>query len=190
MFPLASNDALYGNPTCSRDSSIFKKYGCYDFKENYYLIVFYLIFCLYFMFSALQIRQGYPDWKEPSSLTSKVDAFHMNGNLIFYSLPFMLELKTILDWCFTKTSLDIFQWLELAEINHAMFNAKNSNPPYYARKLGTKISAGEKRFCGCFCISVMLFFLVGPFLFFSDLRYIADSNPVNDAKISLTVIFN
>ena len=71
-----------------------------------------------------------------------------------------------------------------------MFNAKNSNPPYYARKLGTKISGGEKRFCGCFCISVILFFLVGPFLFFSDLRYIADSNPVNDAKISLTVIFN
>lgn len=36
----------------------------------------------------------------------------------------------------------------------------------------------------------MLFFLVGPFLFFSDLRYIANDNPVSDAKSWLTVIFH
>lgn len=68
-----------------------------------------------------------------------------------------------------------------------MFNAKNSNTSYYTRKLGTKISGGEKRFCGCFCLSIMLFFLVGPFLFFSDLRYIANENPVIDAKIGVTL---
>ena len=36
----------------------------------------------------------------------------------------------------------------------------------------------------------MLFFLVGPFIFFSDLRYIANDNPVGDAKSWLTVIFH
>ena len=52
-------------------------------------------------------------------------------NLIFYNLPFLIELKTVLDWCFTKTSLDIFQWFELAEINNAMFNAQISNKSYF-----------------------------------------------------------
>lgn len=56
--------------------------------------------------------------------------------MIYYNLPFLVELKTTLDWCFTKTTLDIFQWLELAEINNQMFNAKMGNQSYYQKKLG------------------------------------------------------
>jgi Piezo non-specific cation channel, R-Ras-binding domain len=107
--------------------------------------------------------------------------------MIFYNLPFLLELKTVLDWCFTKTSLDVFQWLELAEINNQMFNATNGNPGLYKRRLGTKVTGFEKRFCGSICVSLMLFFLVGPFLFFSNLRYIAADNPVLDAAIGVKV---
>jgi hypothetical protein len=139
------------------------------------------------MKSALQIRYGYPDWKDPSSLTSTYGLFPWLGNMIFYSLPFLLELKTVLDWCFTKTSLDVFQWLELGEINNQMFNATNGNPGLYKRKLGTRVSSFEKRLCGSICVSVMLFFLVGPFLFFSNLRYIASDNPVLDATLGVKI---
>jgi len=66
----------------------------------------------------MQIRFGLPDWREPSSLTSTLTDLRQNLNLIYYNLPFLVELKTTLDWCFTKTTLDIFQWLELAEINN------------------------------------------------------------------------
>lgn len=119
VFPIASNDAIYGQPHCNRNAeSTFKQYGCFDFKSNFHLIFFYIIFCQYFRLSALQIRYGYADWKEPSSLTSTYGVFPWLGNMIFYSLPFLLELKTVLDWCFTKTSMDVFQWLELAEINN------------------------------------------------------------------------
>jgi len=77
--------------------------------------------------SALQLRYGYPDWKMPSSLTSVDNTTHVFANSTFYSLPFLLELKTIIDWCFTKTSLNLKQWLDLAEINHVMFVVKNKN---------------------------------------------------------------
>lgn len=31
LFPIASNDAIYGQPTCKRSSAIFSTYGCFDF---------------------------------------------------------------------------------------------------------------------------------------------------------------
>jgi hypothetical protein len=108
IFPLSSNDAIYGTPYCDKSSSQYSKYGCLSFNQNWYLILFYMIFCWYFMLSALQIRYGYPDFKEPSSLTSKDGTVPVLLYRVFYILPFMLELKTILDWCFQKTSLDLF----------------------------------------------------------------------------------
>lgn len=67
-----------------------------------------------------------------------------------------------------------------------MYNA-NNNVAAYQRKLGTKTTKFEKQLCGCFCLSVMLFFLVGPFLFFSNLRYIANYNSITDSRIALTL---
>jgi hypothetical protein len=123
LFPIASNEAIYGQSTCNPESNAFKDYGCFDFNQNIHLIIFYLLFCEYFRQSALQIRYGFSDWKEPSSLTRRATSLAQNLNLIYYNLPFLVELKTVLDWYFTKTSLDIFQWLELTEINTQLFNA-------------------------------------------------------------------
>lgn len=179
-FPLSSNIAIYGTPYCLTTSSQYSKYGCFDFRQNGYLIIFYLIFCYYFMLSALQIRHGYPDWRLPSSLTTVVARHRHIAHLIFYNLPFLVELKTILDWCWSKTSLDLMQWLELAEINVAMYNNRNSNKVNFEKPLGEKTSKCEKMICGCFCLTSILFFLVGPFLFFSNLSTFAKENLVND----------
>jgi hypothetical protein len=45
-----------------------------------------------------------------------------------------MELKTVLDWAFTNTSLSVSQWLELTEINVAMFNNRNINKYFYFEK--------------------------------------------------------
>lgn len=139
------------------------------------------------MLSALQIRYGYPDYKEPSSLTATDGLGPVLLMRVFHMLPFMQELKTILDWCFQKTSLDLFQWLELVEINTEMFFFKNGNKAFFERKLGTRISRFEKCLCGCFCLGTILFFLVGPFFMFSNLSVIADQNLVIDAQMEFTL---
>jgi len=68
-----------------------------------------------------------------------------------------------------------------------MFNAKMSNTSYYKRKLGQKIGPFEKKFCGSICLTIMLFFLVGPFVFFSNLRIIAAYNPISDLSIDFAI---
>jgi hypothetical protein len=107
IFPLVSNYAIYGQPTCDPTSVSYTEVGCFNFSSNIYLIIFYLIFCRYFTLSALQIRYGLPDFRKGSSLMAKFDLAHSLRYRVFYLLPFLLELKTVLDWCFTKTSLDI-----------------------------------------------------------------------------------
>jgi hypothetical protein len=34
--------------------------------------------------------------------------------LLYYNIPFIMELKTLLDWTFTKTALDAMEWLQVA----------------------------------------------------------------------------
>jgi len=68
-----------------------------------------------------------------------------------------------------------------------MFNSKMGNTSYYEKKLGKKVSPMEKKICGCFCLGIMLFFLVGPFVFFSNMRFIAAYNPINDLQIDFAL---
>jgi hypothetical protein len=85
-------------------------YGCLNFHKNFALFSFYLLFCLYFMISAIQIRYGLPYTRKSSSLATKVDRVHQIIMLLYCNIPFLLELKAVLDWCFTKTGLDLLQW--------------------------------------------------------------------------------
>jgi hypothetical protein len=151
------------------------------------LVIFYVIFCRYFTLSALQIRYGLPDTRKASSLTNSYDSLSCIGYRIFYILPFLLELKVILDWCFTKTSLDVFQWLELAQVHSEFYFYKCSNTSYFKRPWGEQIKKFEKYLCGCFCIGLIMFFLAGPFLFFSNLSAIAKPNLITDAELEFGI---
>lgn len=60
-WPIAGNFKLYHQPQC--DLELKQYYGCRNFQDNGYLRVFYILVCLYFMLSALQMRYGYSIYK-------------------------------------------------------------------------------------------------------------------------------
>jgi len=63
----------------------------------------------YFWVSAAQIRHGYPEIRRNNFIMNRYDD-GISGDLLFtWSLiPFLLEIKIMLDWTLSKTSLDIF----------------------------------------------------------------------------------
>jgi len=73
------------------------------------------------------------------------------------------------------------------EVDTELFFFKNGNKGAFERKLGTRITRFEKCLCGCFCLGAILFFLVGPFLMFSNLSIIADENLVTDAQMQFNI---
>jgi hypothetical protein len=60
-FPLNANYALYENPVCDPKTS--KNYGCKSFEANGYLRIFYILYCIYLYYSAMQISSGLPIYR-------------------------------------------------------------------------------------------------------------------------------
>jgi hypothetical protein len=75
---------------------------------NWALICFYLLYCSYFFFSALQVRFGLPELRKGNFLMEGTEKINKIGFLVFQKIPFLWELRIVIDWTFTKTAIDLF----------------------------------------------------------------------------------
>lgn len=89
---------------------------CNPFNKNWYLIWFYIIFCIYFSLCAKQIMYGLPELKKGGFMLGHYDPLSKYTYQGWYYTPFLFELRTIVDWTFTTTALDVFQSISLAQI--------------------------------------------------------------------------
>lgn len=88
-------------------------YKCNDLNQNIYNAFFYVLSSLYFYISAIQIKYGLPEVLTSYFMMGKFHWLPKYLFLGFYYIPFLFELRTIIDWTFTKTSLDVYQWVKL-----------------------------------------------------------------------------
>ncbi|KAK9161398.1 hypothetical protein Syun_007739 [Stephania yunnanensis] len=67
---------------------------------------------------AMQIRYGVPHQSTlyQQFLTSKVSQINYLGYRLYRALPFLYELRCVLDWSCTTTSLTMYDWLKTKEI--------------------------------------------------------------------------
>ena len=61
------------------------------------------------------------------------------GYSIFAVVPFLYELRALLDWSCTATTLTLFDWLKLEDIHTSLFMITVS------RKMREKRSLGERQ---------------------------------------------
>ena len=80
----------------------------------------------------------------------------------------------MIDWSFTKTAMDLFEWIQLSQFNSEMFMANIAGKYTYLKKFGSSISVLEKYICGCSCIGALLVLIIGPFILFSNLSFISN----------------
>ena len=89
-------------------------YKCNTFQNNGWIITFYLMLCLYLTIQAYQMRIGLPEVRKGSFL---METFNPVSGVVYrgyLAIPFIFELRTLIDWTFTTTALDAFQWIKLA----------------------------------------------------------------------------
>jgi hypothetical protein len=109
--PVTGNYILYGSTFCDASQGSKYPYGCRNFHDSTYLMIFYALCCLYFMLSSLQIRHGFPIMKKASTiLQHNEDPLALIGAQVYAAIPFAIEIRCLLDFTFSKTSLDIFQF--------------------------------------------------------------------------------
>ena len=137
---------------------------------DFSLIVFYIFKIFYWYISGLQITVGY---KILSSKRLLMSNYSYVSSLIFstyYSLPFVYEIRTILDWTFAKTSMFYKLWLKVEDIHAELYmnqcdrELERSRGHVYGKSRGLL----EKLTGGCIMIIVMLFILWFPLLLMSS----------------------
>ncbi len=110
---------------------------CNEPHSNPFLMAFYVLYCVYFAASAMQIRSG---WTETAEGEVHREAGLGKGLItqIFFAIPFGWELQQIASWLWIKTSFDLFQWLKFEEIYTNLFLVNCNSKERQKIRIGTE----------------------------------------------------
>ncbi|GBG87247.1 hypothetical protein CBR_g45306 [Chara braunii] len=152
--------------------------------------VFYFLKSLSLALSALQLKYGHPtnSVRCGQFLMRKVSRLNWIGFSIYRGLPFVFELRSVLDWACTTTSLPLYDWLKLEDIYASLFlvqcDLKLSRERH---KLGERQEVTTK-FCNGCCLFIIIVSIIWlPMLMFSTGNPVNVPNPVIDVKLTVSL---
>lgn len=187
-YPLSAN---YLRRPPHYDCSSLHSSECKNFQVNSALQWFYILYLLYFLLSAAQVRRGMPSYRAGSMPLTRINNDAARYTFQAYmGLPFFFELRTMVDWSFTKTSLDMFQWFKFEEIYSQLYISKVLLRGYYSRPRGQPIAVCEKFCMGVCGLFLTLLLILGPLIIFSSLNPIVESNLVTSASVEVGALIN
>ena len=198
--PMSGNYSLYKTVFCqksegtdnteskdSNDSDDSEE--CNDFNENGYLIGFYVIYMIYFIFSGMQIKFGFYDMKKKSILKGGYSSMNKTFNTTFRVIPFLYEIKLAIDWAFTPTCLDFFQWNKYESVYDVVYTTYCVMKAKNITKIGQKVGIVSKASLGGVLSFALIILLVLPIFLFSSLNPNNKSNDLTGANIKIDLSF-
>ena len=183
FLPMYGNMKLNGNVYCTKED----KDSCNDFISNIWIIMFYLLNLLYIFVSSLQIKHGYLDMIPKSLLKTGESSIHSGIHTGYKAIPFLYELKLAIDWTFSRTSLDIFQWNKFEGVYDLLYTTLCAKKSLSQLPVGMSISNVQKGYLGVPIFSGILLLLIGPLLLFSNLNPINELNNITGAYIEMQI---
>ena len=157
-----------------------------SFLNSSAVIVVYLLKCCWFYFSGRQIRDGYPITLE-RNLTSSFSVTGYYIYIVYRAIPFLYELKTILEWATTPTTLEFFHWFILDDVKSELFQCECRWKALKAkdRPFGTPQKWYLKILVGGGLVLALALLLWVPLFLFSSSNPLLQSNPVTKAELSI-----
>ncbi|TKY52583.1 Piezo-type mechanosensitive ion channel-like [Spatholobus suberectus] len=139
---------------------------------------------------AVQIRYGIP-YKSTlyrQFLTSEVSRINYLGYRLYRALPFLYELRCVLDWSCTTTSLTMYDWLKLEDINASLYLVKCDSVLNRAtHKQGEKQTKMTKCCNGICLFFVLICVIWAPMLMYSSGNPTNIANPIKDASFQVYI---
>lgn len=150
----------------------------------------YLTKAISLALQALQIHYGVPHKSTlyRQFLTSKVSQINYLGFRLYRALPFLYELRCVLDWSCTTTSLTMYDWLKLEDIHASLYLVKcDADLNRATHKQGEKQTKMTK-FCSGICLFFILICVIwAPMLMYSSGNPTNIANPIKDASVQIDI---
>eukprot|EP00172_Hildenbrandia_rubra_P002041 Plantae.Rhodophyta-Hildenbrandia_rubra.ctg2701.p1 GENE.Plantae.Rhodophyta-Hildenbrandia_rubra.ctg2701~~Plantae.Rhodophyta-Hildenbrandia_rubra.ctg2701.p1 ORF type:complete len:1329 (+),score=139.93 Plantae.Rhodophyta-Hildenbrandia_rubra.ctg2701:195-3989(+) len=149
--------------------------------------IFYMIKCIYFLLSALQIRSGFPQYTTGQYLLRNYSVPGLVAFEIYNYIPFLWLTRTLLDWVVLPTSLELFQYFRFIDIYVWLYRnrAVNQGRGSFKRVLGQKRGSLPRLYqgYGLFILCVLLLFF--PFLLFSFFNPFFSPRELSQSTLSM-----
>ncbi|XP_030552431.1 piezo-type mechanosensitive ion channel homolog isoform X1 [Rhodamnia argentea] len=139
---------------------------------------------------AIQVRYGIPHQSTlyRQFLTSRVARVNYLGYRLYRALPFLYELRCVLDWSCTTTSLTMYDWLKLEDIYASLYLVKCDAVLNRAKhKQGAKQTKMTKCCSGICLFFILIFVIWTPMLMYSSGNPTNIANPIKDASVQIDI---
>uniref|UniRef100_A0A1B6DCY7 Uncharacterized protein n=1 Tax=Clastoptera arizonana TaxID=38151 RepID=A0A1B6DCY7_9HEMI len=151
--------------------------------------IWYMVKCFYLLLSAYQIRSGYPTRILGNFLCKSYNYINMFLFKVFMSVPFVFELRALMDWIWTDTSMTLPDWLKMEDIFAHIFQLKCQRraETEYPQPRGEKKSSISKYLVGGGCLVAIIAVIWFPLVLFALGNTVGKPNLPYDVTLNVRI---
>ncbi|KAL0225922.1 hypothetical protein P9112_013246 [Eukaryota sp. TZLM1-RC] len=138
--------------------------------------------------SSLQLRFGFPPPSSKAFLMKSYGSFNNYGYQAFRVIPFLYEMKCLLDWSLTTTALEFNYWMRIEDIYSSLFliKCRRLSTAKRGRNFGDPQPKFDKFSQGFLLFFGLTLLLCLPLILFSSANPVSKPNPIQQASIDVS----
>ncbi|KAG7188826.1 hypothetical protein KM043_008433 [Ampulex compressa] len=160
-----------------------------QFNEKLPPQMWYMVKCFYLLLAAYQLRQGYPTRILGNFLCKNYSIVNYVLFKGFMLVPFLFELRAVMDWIWTDTSMTIMDWFKMEDIFASIYQIKcmRGVESDFPQPRGVKKNQMSKYLVGGGALFLMIGLIWFPLLLFALGSTVGVSNLPYDVSMKIRI---